>query len=367
MASNDNGGDAPSLLPRVAPSRLALPPFRPHLWLGGGHRQTLAAAFGPRAPAPYQAQTFLLDVGEQEEAGDQIVVHDDCPANWHDGSSLAILLHGLGGCHLSSYVTRLQHRLCERGVRVWRVDQRGFGHSVNCRGLGHAGRFEDVQRAVELAAVQYPRSPISLFGFSMGGNITLSALGRWGRSVPSTVVCAAAVAPPLDLLPCALKLKSGAQRWYGKRFVNRLMKSLRQRQQAGLLPRSGGDMDLSRWPQDLMHLDDIYTAPLSGFGSAELYYAFASSKPWLRDIHVPTLILAADDDPIVPSAIYREGDGLLETTMVQTHLLPQGGHVGYFSRGGDDPDRCWLDWRLLDWFDHVHGAPGASNPASSGA
>ena len=26
-----------------------------------------------------------------------------------------------------------------------------------------------------------------------------------------------------------------------------------------------------------------------------------------------------------------------------------GGHLGFFGRRGDDPDRHWLDWRICEW------------------
>ena len=395
--------------------RLTIPPFRPHRWLWNGHLQTIAAAWGPQPP-PQTSQsartsTFLLDVDSHnvshnvrangasaQAAGDQLVVHDDAPDGWQTGEDIAILMHGLGGCHRSSYMSRLQRRLGLRRVRTWRVDQRGFGASVQCRGLGHAGRHQDVQAAVLRAAHDHPGSRIFLFGFSMGGNLVLNAVGHWSAqsrtpppldegpegqegqdqhqrprnlsAAPDNLVAVAAVAPPMDLLHCARQMQSGWGRWYGRRFVTRLMKSLRQRQQVGLLPDlpDGQPLQLTRWPRDLFHLDDMYTAPLSGFANAEAYYAIASSKPWLPHITIPTLILGAHDDPIVPAEVFETSQSAhgpqdfdnstmtdppkvdAEHPYVQTHLIDHGGHVGYFSRGDlPNEDRCWLDWRLLDW------------------
>jgi len=30
-------------------------------------------------------------------------------------------------------------------------------------------------------------------------------------------------------------------------------------------------------------------------------------------------------------------------------LTKHGGHLGFIGRSGVDPDRRWMDWRLLDW------------------
>lgn len=321
-----------------------IPPFVPHPLLRGGHRQTLAAAWGPSAPQTYQARRFDLLLSD----GDQLAIHDDQPSRWQTGDPVAILLHGLGGCHLSSYITRLQFRLNQRDVRTWRVDQRGFGHSTSCQHLGHAGRSEDVQQAVEAVMRQAPGSPIWLYGFSMGGNLVLKATGQWGSDAPHALSAVAAVAPPIDLLTCAENMKVGWNRLYSRRFVKRLMKCFQAHQQRGAFI----DVDFSQWPRDLMELDDRFTAPLSGYEGALEYYHANSSVRWLNQIRVPTLILGASDDPVVPSSMFRIG----HPSQVRIHLTQHGGHVGFFAKtNNSDPDRCWLDWRLVEWLDRTRG------------
>ncbi len=47
-----------------------------------------------------------------------LIVHDDVPPDWNPGGRVALLLHGLVGCHLSGYMvrisTKLQARACAR-------------------------------------------------------------------------------------------------------------------------------------------------------------------------------------------------------------------------------------------------------------
>jgi hypothetical protein len=99
----------------------------------------------------------------------------------------------------------------------------------------------------------------------------------------------------------------------------------------------------------LVDLDEQFTAPVSGFASATDYYLQASGGPYIERIETPTMIFAAVDDPIVPIAPFIDlplGD------FASLVITESGGHLGYVARRGIDPDRRWLDWRILDWLRH---------------
>jgi predicted alpha/beta-fold hydrolase len=34
---------------------------------------------------------------------------------------------------------------------------------------------------------------------------------------------------------------------------------------------------------------------------------------------------------------------------VRVHLTEHGGHLGFIGRSGVDPDRRWMEWRVVDW------------------
>jgi predicted alpha/beta-fold hydrolase len=65
---------------------------------------------------------------------------------------------------------------------------------------------------------------------------------------------------------------------------------------------------------------------------------------------VPTTILAAHDDPMVDPQPLRQA---VCPAAVTAHLVDGGGHLGFVSRGGNDPDHWWLDWRVVDWVLHT--------------
>jgi predicted alpha/beta-fold hydrolase len=96
----------------------------------------------------------------------------------------------------------------------------------------------------------------------------------------------------------------------------------------------------------LYDFDDQYTAPAAGFENAADYYARCSAAQFVSGIEVPTLILTARDDPLVPVSVFEK---LNLPDSVVLHISEQGGHLGYIAKAGDDPDRRWMDWRIVDW------------------
>ena len=99
-------------------------------------------------------------------------------------------------------------------------------------------------------------------------------------------------------------------------------------------------------PRGLREFDNWYTAVVLGFQTADCFYADASSCHVISDIRIPTLFIAARDDPLVPAEIYDKLDAPASITL---HLTEHGGHLGFIGSQGCDPDRRWLDWRILDW------------------
>jgi predicted alpha/beta-fold hydrolase len=69
------------------------------------------------------------------------------------------------------------------------------------------------------------------------------------------------------------------------------------------------------------------------FDGAADYYARASSRPFLRRIETPTLILQARDDPFMTDAVLPEAAEL--SPAVTLELSARGGHVGFV--GGPHP------------------------------
>lgn len=329
----------PLALPLDSPP--GVPEFRPARGLCGAHLQTLWGTLFPsrvRINGTTERRLRLDD-------GDLVVMHDNCPPTWQRGDHTVLLMHGLCGSHQSGYMVRLTDRLISQGIRVFRMDHRGCGAgALLARNPYHAGRTEDVAAAVQMVERLCPGSPISLAGFSLSGNLLLRYLGENPQHLPLSLFRAVAICPPIDLHRCASKLSSSSmgQRydWY---FTRQLISQIANS------PQWKDDLPLAtarRPPRRLYDFDELYTAPASGFDSADDYYTQASSMSVIDQIRVHTMILASEDDPVVCSRPFLE---LSLPTNVTLCLTRHGGHLGFIGRSGVDPDRRWMDWRLIDW------------------
>lgn len=321
-----------------------------HPLVRGGHAQTLAGVYLPGKLSAYQATPHRVVLPDD----DVLVIHEDSPApsdptlrtSWG-----AVLLHGLCGSHLSPYIVRIASKLNAIGVRTYRVDLRGCGAGV---GLAqkpyHAGRSEDLRAIVQFIAQQRPEMRLCLVGFSLGGNIVLKCLGEAEtQGLASVVGAGMAVNPPIDLERCVTSLTSPLQRQYDRYFVKLLMDQIRQ--MPGGLPHEIAE----KRPRGLFEFDDRYTAPVSGFGTAHNYYAQSSSKPLLGEIRHPTLLMTANDDPLVNCQVY---DDVQASQSVQVLRVSGGGHLGYLATrhsSGESlqRDRRWMDWQVVEWVRHV--------------
>jgi predicted alpha/beta-fold hydrolase len=316
------------------------PSFRPHLLFRGGHAQTLAGAYLPSRAPHYRAERRVVRLDD----GDALVLHDDCPRNWQPSDRSVLMIHGLAGCHDSGYMRRIAHKLNARGVRVFRMDLRGCGAGVSLARLPyHSGRTEDAAAALRAIAQTLPDSPTTLIGFSLGANITLKLLGELGDRTCANLDSAVAVCPPVDLAACSRQISLASNRVYDRYFVGLLLEQLRiRRRQVPHAPLGR----IARTPRSLWEFDDRFTAPVCGFGTADRYYAEASSAHGIGQITLPTLILASRDDPMIPPAALEQA---ARPACVELRLTEHGGHLGFVGRAGVDADRRWMDWRVVEW------------------
>ncbi len=316
--------------------------FRPHRMFPGGHLQTLAGFYFPASPEPYDADAILLEVPTKDGTPDKIALHDDCPVDWKPDDQVVLLIHGLAGCYGSGYMSRLANRLKRAGIRTFRMDMRGTGAATgHARLPGHAGRWQDAAVAIRHIAEICPDAPLTMVGFSMGGNLALSALAAAATEPIGNLRRGIAVAPPVDLSRCCRELRVGVRNAYDKFLIRHLVQHWIA---------TGGDLMGPR-PSSIYQFDDQITAPLSGFRDAEDYYAHASSGPRLKDITLPTRILAARDDPVVA---YGAIEAAERSEHVALHATDSGGHLGYVAHRSDVENRRWMDntieqWILQDW------------------
>ena len=314
--------------------------FNPPWFARGGHTQTILGFFHRRNlrwPLPSE------DLVVESEPGIKIL----CRATWQPGdrtrSPALILLHGMGGRDESTYMLSTGAHAFAAGWHVVRMNMRGAGDSFEiCPRLYNAGLEVDLVAVARDVAAVTPQ--IALFGASLGGNHVLLAAGRSKAALPREVKATVAVSAPVDLLACSDALHKPGNRLYVSRFVADLKASYRriQARNPGLYE-AGREVGV----RTVREFDERVTAPYAGFLSAEDYYTRSSSGPWLHQIDRPTLILSADDDPMIPSASVRKFT-LPESGVVMREILPTGGHVAFVAPT-KAPGRFWAAERALDY------------------
>ena len=313
--------------------------FSPFPLLRGPHLQTIAAAklrLWRREP-PGEVQVVTLP------DGDRIALVVSTPPQWRPDSPTVLLLHGLCGCHQSSYMMRLALKLWRRGIRAIRMNMRGCGAGVGlARQPSHSGRSPDVLAVLEDLQEQSRQSPVTLLGFSLGGNVMLKFAGELGRRAEALCTQVIAVCPPADLAACSRLLSQPSNRLYERYFMRRLLAAVAERH--GLFP----DLAPVNLPErlSLYRFDNLYTAPQCGFADAEDYYARSSAAPWVPQITLPCRILFAADDPVIDATVFAAAALPANVEVVRTS---QGGHLGFLGHPGRPGGYRWMDSCLLDW------------------
>lgn len=300
--------------------------------------QTIVAA-QLRFPRPPPSTSRLVEVS----GGDRVVVEVSTPEAWRHEDPTVVLVHGLCGCARSPYVARLARKLHRLGIRTARMNLRGCGPG---RGLArepyHSGRSNDLLRVLEDLQGEGPRSPLTLVGFSLGGNMTLKLAGELGEAAHRLLRQVIAVCPPVDLQASSRRLSRPENRLYENVFVRLLRQDAHYRE--GLIA-GRPPLALPR-RLTLREFDDVYTAPRCGFDSVLDYYTRASSAPLLERIQTPCRILVAGDDPLVDASVLRD---LRLPGHVQVLWTERGGHLGFLGMPGSPGGFHWMDSVLMAW------------------
>lgn len=310
--------------------------FKPAWWLCSPHLQTLFPTRFTKLPIPdVEWERIELEDGDFMDVA--WYRHSD------KNAPLVMLIHGLEGGLDSHYARTLLPTLHESGFNVVFLTLRGRGREPNRLAKSyHSGATADL--AEVFAHLQtYDCMPDAAIGISLGGNLLLKYLGETGNA--SHLKQAIAVSIPFELRACADKLEQGFSRIYGRYLLHKLKTSYREKFKRISSPLH---VDLDQI-HSLYAFDDTITAPLNGFDDADNYYQRCSCRPLLKNIHTPTLIIHALDDPFMyPQNAPTVNDVSEQVTL---ELTQHGGHVGFVAGKSPFRPRYWLPQRIAT---HLH-------------
>ena len=329
--------------PRVTENTIVLlPPYRAPWWLAGGHAQTIWPVFVRRPAVALRRERVTTPDGDFWDL-DWI----DAPAGARD-APLVVLFHGLEGDSDSQYARALMAALTQIGWRGVIPHFRGCSGEPNLLPRAyHSGDHEEIGAMLATIRARLPADTVvHAAGISLGGSALLNWLGRAGAGAAQMLASAAAVSTPLDLTASGIDIDRGFNRIYAWHFLWTLKP--KSRELARRFP-SKLDEDRVRRVYSMYAFDDTVTAPLHGFAGTLDYWKRGSSKPWLREIAIPTLVLNAKNDPFIPSASLPGSAEVSASVLLEQP--EQGGHCGFLV--GPFPGQItWLPQRLLQFFRH---------------
>jgi uncharacterized protein len=255
-----------------------------------------------------------------------------------------LLIHGLEGSADSGYMRSFTQAALEAGFGVHRLNLRTCGGTeALSETMYHSGLTSDVAAVVQRLEEKH-RQQVFAVGFSLGGNVVLKLAGELGHNSTLAGVCA--VSPPIDLARCVRAIDKRENILYARRFLERLKQRI-VRKSASSPERYSTDG--LRPIKTIWEFDDRYTAPLFGFGTADNYYRTQSAQQFLEHVRVPTLIVTAKDDPLVPFEIFSHAS-IKENPALTLAATEHGGHLGFLARKGP---RFWVEQFVLRWVDNV--------------
>jgi predicted alpha/beta-fold hydrolase len=273
--------------------------------------------------------------------------------DWHIkkySKRLVILTHGLEGNSRQPYMQGMAKVFSNQGWNVLSWNFRGCSGETN-RFLKsyHSGATEELQTILNHVFKREQFTEIALVGFSLGGNVILKYLGDRAKTLDTRIKSAVAISVPCDLKSSSLRLEDSQNLIYMKRFMITLRKKIREKME--LFPGHLNDENLDRM-KTFRQFDGAYTAPIHGFTSAEDYWTRSSSKPVLKNITIPTLLINAADDPFLPENCYPMA---LARESERFHLeIPfHGGHAGFVEFGNHKT--YWSEGRALNFVEETRG------------
>ncbi|MGB9428668.1 MAG: hydrolase [Gammaproteobacteria bacterium] len=304
--------------------------FRPSWLLRNRHAQTIFPNIiypGPR-PSLRRERLELPD-------GDFIDV------DWTTAATgpIVIVLHGLEGSIKSHYAARMMRRLDMLGFRGVLPHFRGCSGEPNRLSINyHSGFTQDLEYFSGLLKQREPATPLAAVGYSLGGNVLLKWLGESPNS--ARLVTAVAVSVPFDLADASNTVEHGMSRIYKWNLLGSMRRSTRRKFKRVPPPFPLPDIHALR---SFRSFDNALTAPLHGFQDADDYYRTCSSRCYLKNITVPTLIIHSSDDPLMTPAAVPRADELAPAVTLE--LSHKGGHVGFVNGSLLRPN-MWLGNRI---------------------
>ncbi len=242
------------------------------------------------------------------------------------------------------YVLGMARALHRKGWDVLAWNFRSCSGEMNRKlRFYNSGETDDLQTVIKHGQASKNYDEITLVGFSMGGNQILVYLGEQAKAAVGKISMACVFSVPCHLKSSAEKLAAITNKIYMKRFLKFLHQKIKIKMT--MFPGQIDDKDFHHI-KSFKDFDDRYTSRIHGFKDAEDYWQKCSSKFFIREIKIPTLLINALNDPFLAAECFPFAE-IKENEFVQMETPKAGGHVGFvsFNKAGE----YWSEQRAVEF------------------
>ena len=249
---------------------------------------------------------------------------------------LVILLHGWEGSSNSTYIRTTGRFLFSRGFDVFRLNLRDHGRSHHLNtGIFYAVLLDEVFDAVRQISQAEQGRPVFLAGFSLGGNFALRIARHCAARPIAGLKQVVSISPVLN--PDKATDRIDNSRFILKYFLKKWRRSLAIKQR--LFPEHY-DFSAIMDVDNIREMTERLLARYSAYDSAKSYFNdYTLINNDLQGITIPTTVITAEDDPIIPVEDFYDLHTSPATRLI---VQPYGGHNGFLE-----------GWRLNGWYEKV--------------
>jgi predicted alpha/beta-fold hydrolase len=317
--------------------------FNPPWYLRSGQIQTFLASAPLRAWGKNPARDAAVEITIETPRGIRLQGYHS-PQDSATTRGLVILLHGWEGSADSTYIACTGRALYQRGYDIFRLNFRDHGssHHLN-RGIFYAVLLEEAFQAVQQISSIMEEKPVFLVGFSLGGNFALRIARQMRHAPIKNLGHVVAISPVLD--PEKATVRIDRQAMIRKYFLKKWLQSLQIKQ--GLFPEAYDFSEVCKL-NTIMAVTEKMIEHYSDYNSASEYFkGYSILNDTIDDLPVPTTIVTAADDPIIPVDDFYELKLNHRTELI---IHTNGGHNGFIDGFFL---KSWYEQELANRFDEM--------------
>lgn len=297
--------------------------FSPPAFARHRHLQTTLGGLALRRRVVRRRAAALLARSSERiiECGGDVRLQAHVALQRRGSAPTVLAIHGWHGSADSSYMLESCGALFRAGHHVVRLNLRDHGGTSHLNEeMFHSCRLAEVVQAAQTVR-SWSGAPLQLLGFSLGANFAL----RVARTQPDVAERVLAICPVLEPVATMDALDNG---WFGYRlyFMRKWRKALAEKQRAFPARYDFADaLELST----IGALTELFVERYTQFPTTREYLdGYAITGDYLEDLDVPSTVLLARDDPVIP---FESSDRLAASPALSLEITDRGGHCGFIA------------------------------------